>query len=383
MTFAAVLLLTLVPLNGFQTFDKELAGVQLIGMGESVHETDPFQTFRARLLQDLVRRHKVTALVLESGMPEVMAVDDYVTGRTDSIDFNASMPGYFGPLAETRNTVEWLRKWNAGEGRKRPVRVYGADFSGRAGDLIPTLDRLEALTAGDARSKALLDSIRAVALKTRSTWWKGAADKYATLSAEEKTALAASVTLLSDRVKHLSRSDVARQLAVVLRHNEEGLRVGMYAPTVPRDHAIAEVTLWIVGQLRPGERAVLWAHNAHVQRVAIKGPSVPPGSFIAAGARFDAILGDRYYAIGTTYGGPSRDDATPPKPDSVDAAMAEMKAEGFILPMRNGERPQWAGEERPMRFQNGYLTLKAGEAFDALVYFDRATAAVRSDNPPR
>lgn len=379
MNFAVVLLLTLYPLNDFRAFDDQLAGVQLIGMGESVHETDPFQTFRAQLLQDLVKRHSVTALVLESGLPEVMAVDDYVAGRTATIDFNAAMPGYFGPLTETRNTVEWMRTWNAGPGRKRPVRVYGADLSGRAGDMIPTLDRLEPLTADDARAKALLASIREVASKTRSTWWKGAADKYATLSAEEKTALAANVSLLADRVQRRSKSDLARQLASLLQHNEVALRVGMYSPTVPRDHAIAEITLWVVGQLRPGERAVFWAHNAHVQRAAIKGPAVPAGSFIASGARFDAVLGDRYYAIGTAYGGPSRDDGTPPAANSVDEELSKMGAPAFILPLRSKAAEAWMSEERAMRFQNGYLSLRAGDAFDALVYFDRAIPAARAE----
>ena len=52
--------------RAFRTLDAGVAGARLIGVGESVHEVQPFLTFRFQLLQSLVQRHRVTALVLES-----------------------------------------------------------------------------------------------------------------------------------------------------------------------------------------------------------------------------------------------------------------------------------------------------------------------------
>lgn len=119
--------------KAFRTLDGAIGKARLIGVGESVHEAEPFTSFRLQLLQDLVRRHRVTALVLESGLPEAMAVDDYVRGRTAAVDFDAALPGGLGALVEIRRTMEWLREWNLGEGRRRPVGVYGADLPGRSG----------------------------------------------------------------------------------------------------------------------------------------------------------------------------------------------------------------------------------------------------------
>jgi erythromycin esterase len=174
--------------KAFRTLDREIAGVRLIGVGESVHEAEPFLSFRLQLLQDLVRRHRVTALVLESGLPEAMALDDYVRGRTAKVDFDATLPGGFGSLEEIRRTMEWLREWNLGPGRKRPVSVYGADLPGRSGSIVPALDRLHELTA-DPDVRAAIDSVRPLAVRLSAGWWKGAAQKYDTLSPEEKASI--------------------------------------------------------------------------------------------------------------------------------------------------------------------------------------------------
>jgi erythromycin esterase len=367
----------------FRELDPGLEGVRLIGVGESVHESEPFAGFRARLLKDLVRRHRVTALVLESGLAEVMEADDYVRGRTATIDFDRALPGGHGSLAEVRRTIEWLREWNHGPGRAHPVGVYGADLPGRAGSLVPALDRLREMIPDDSTTLRLVESIRPIAVQNASGWWKGAADKYAKLTAEQKASLATDVSLLADRVNHLGTGDPerlarARRLVNVIVRSEESLRLGMYALPIPRDQALAENTLWVLGRLRPGERAVYWAHNAHVQKVGVTGPSLPPGVFPASGMRFDVALGSAYFAVGTSYGGPARDDQSSVKPGSVDGALEALGQGSTLLVLRGAPPSAWLSEPRPMRFQAGYLTLPLGAAFDAVFYFERAEAAEKA-----
>ena len=384
----------IVPLDAagqaFRTLDGAVAGARLIGVGESVHETQTFLTFRLQLLQDLVRRHRVTALVLESGLPEAMAVDDYVRGRTASVDFDAALPAGFGSLAEIRRTMEWLREWNLGPGRGRPVSVYGADLPARSGSMVPALDRLLELTAGDPGVKALVEAVRPTAVQASGAWWRQAAEKYGALPAETKAALTANVNRLVEHVNRLSvndadRLDWARRLALLVQQNEATLRLGMFAPTAPRDQAMAENTFWVLGRLAADERAVYWAHNAHVQRAPVQGPTLPPGRFPGAGMRFSEALGNKYLAIATAYGGSSRDKGTAPEDGSVDAALEKVAAGSFLLSLHTGEVPaavaSWLSKERPMRFQVEYLRLPLGGAFDAVAYFERATPAVRVSSP--
>ncbi|HEV7919611.1 MAG TPA: erythromycin esterase family protein [Thermoanaerobaculia bacterium] len=361
-----------VPIGSFRALDRRVAEARLIGVGESVHEVQPFLAFRLQLLQDLVRRHRVTALVLESGLPEAMALEDYLRGRTATVDFDAALPGGYGSLAEIRRTMQWLREWNLGPGRGHPVAVYGADLPGRAGSMVPALDRLQELDPGVTGE---IDAIRPLAVRLSGGYWRAASQKYDALSADEKAALTRGVKLL---VEHVQGGEWARRVALVIQQNETMLRLGAFAPDAPRDQAMADNTLWVLGRLRAGERAVYWAHNAHVQKVLITGSSLPPGRFPGAGTRFAAALGRRYCAIATAYGGPSMDDKTAATPGSVDAALESVGTGPFLLPLRRSAAvASWLAEERPMRFQAGYLTLPLGAAFDAVAYFDRATPASR------
>jgi erythromycin esterase len=372
--------------RAFRTLDRGIAAARLIGVGESVHETEPFLSFRLQLLQDVVRRHRVTALVLESGLPEAMALDDYVRGRTATVDFDATLPGGFGALEEIRRTMVWLREWNLGPGRKRPVGVYGADLPARSGSMVPALDRLQELTAGNADIRSAIDSVRPLATQISAGWWKGAAQKYGALSTDEKAALTTGVSQLVQRVNRLEgdkdRLEWARRLALVAQQHETVLRLGAFEATAPRDVAMTENTLWVLGRLAKGERAVYWAHNAHVQKVLVTGPPLPPGRFPSAGVRFDAALGKQYYAIATTYGGPSMDDQSASTSGSVDATLESVAKGPFLLVLRGGKRASavdaWLSQERLMRFQTGYLMVPLGAGFDAVAYFDRATPATRA-----
>ena len=72
-------------------------------------------------------------------------------------------------------------------------------------------------------------------------------------------------------------------------------------------------------------------------------------------------------------------DASAPAEGSLDAALGKVSAKPFLLVLKDA--PAWLSEERPMRFQTGYLDVAAGKAFDAVAYFDRATAAARVTKP--
>lgn len=257
--------------------------------------------------------------------------------------------------------------------------------------MVPALDRLGQLTNGDPDVRTLIDSVRPLAVRVSGGWWKAAVQKYDALSGDEKAALASGVSLLVDRVDRLSegekdRLEWARRVALVVRQNEAMLRLGAFSPTAPRDHAMAENTLWVLGRLAAGERAVYWAHNAHVQKVPVKGPPLPPGSFPSAGMRLAAALGTKYYAIATAYGGPSMDKAAVAESGSVDAALESVGTGPLFLPLDGGRRSSaiasWLSQERPMRFQVGYLVVPLGRAFDAVAYFDRATPAARVPTKP-
>ena len=371
----------------FASLDSRLDGVRLIGVGESVHEAEPFLAFRAALLQDLVRRHRVTALVLESGLPEVRAMDDYIRGRTSTVDFNAALPGGHGTLAGVRLTMEWLREWNLGTGRAHPVSIYGADLPVRSGSMVPALDALAELAKGNAQIASSIDEVRPLALQVAHTWWKGATGKYAAMPTESKAALATGVARLVAAVEGASGPDTerlewGRRNAFVVQQFEEMLRLGAFHPAMSRNRTLAGNALWVVGRLPRDERAVFWAHNAHVQRARVKSQSLPPpGDYPSTGSYLHEALGAQYLAIGTAYGGPSLDKSAAPEGGSVDAVLGEVMSPPYLLTLP-ADRPaaveRWLKAERPMRFQVGSVSLPLGAGFDAIAYFPAARKAAKA-----
>ena len=373
--------------RAFRSLESAVADARLIGVGESVHGMQQFIELRFALLKELVQRGRVTALILESGLPEAIAVNDYVRGRSDSVDFTSHLgPDYSGSDV-ARAVIRWLRDWNRGAGKSHPVAVFGADISiGDGRSMLPALERLHEVVGSDPPVDAVLDSLRPIASRVAAEWWNGAVRNYNALPAREKERLAALTTRLVTvaRAWRGGTSDErawAERFALIAQQDEVMLREGPRSADNPRDAAMAANTRWILDRLPSDERAVLWAHNAHVQRAPLEGGPLPPGALPGMGYRLGKDLADAYFAIGTAYGGRSADSATTPRAGSVDAALAEVSPSPFLLSLRGAPRAgavdAWLDAKRPMRFQVGYLTLPLAGAFDAIVYVDRASPAVK------
>jgi len=373
--------------RALRALDSAAAGARVIGVGESVHNMQQFMELRFALLQHLVRHGRVTAVVLESGLPEAIAVDDWVHGRTDSVDFTTRLGPDYNDSEVIRRVMSWLREWNLGAGKAHPVAIYGADMSiGDGRSMLPAMDRLQALAGTDARIATALDSLRPLATRVAASWWNGALRNYAALSADDKGRLTELTTRLVAAARAWRGGDAnrrtwAERLALLTQQDEVMLREGPFSPDLPRDAAMAANTRWIVDRLPSGERAMLWAHNAHVQRVPITAPALPRGAFPSVGHRLGEALGAGYFAIGTAYGGPSIDSASAPRAGTVDAALAGIASAPYLLPLRgvprSGSLGAWLYADRPMRFQVGHIVLPLASAFDAIVYFDRIRPAAK------
>jgi erythromycin esterase len=283
--------------------------------------------------------------------------------------------------------MTWLREWNLGAGKAHPVAVYGADISiGDGRSMLPALDRLQAVAGTDARIAAVLDSLRPLATRVAAPWWNGALRNYEALPADGKGRLTELTTRLVAAAREWSggtrdQKTWAERFALIAQQDEVMLRRGPFSPEAPRDAAMAANTRWIVDRLPSGERAMLWAHNAHVQRTLITAPALPRGALPSMGYRLGNALGAGYFAIGTAYGGPSIDSASAPRAGTVDAALAGIASAPYLLPLRGvprtGALGTWLYAERPMRFQVGHLVLPLASAFDAIVFFDRIGPAIR------
>ena len=145
-------------------------------------------------------------------------------------------------------------------------------------------------------------------------------------------------------------SEVVDRALLNARIIVQNLQMWAGIPQVIRDAAMAENVAWLTEQV-PGERIVLWAHNAHISRT--------PGMM---GAHLAERFGEGYLPIGfatatgeySAYGasGLSTHDLQEPPAESFEATFQDATAPDFILDLRAADAGDpgsaWLAESRPV-----------------------------------
>lgn len=110
-----------------------LGKVKVIAVSEGTHGmVEPFY-FRNELIKLLVRKKKISAVALESGLVESKLAYDYVLGadiKLDSVSTYGMNCG-FGDFSWNRELLIWLRSYNK-KHPDEPVHFYGFDIPGCA-----------------------------------------------------------------------------------------------------------------------------------------------------------------------------------------------------------------------------------------------------------
>jgi erythromycin esterase len=247
----------------------------LIGVGEPNHGARECLQLRLTQSLDLARRLGVRYVALEAGAAEVFPLDDYVNGLDVDVVTAVSRLGYWmWDTHEMLAVLDELREFNLKAPATGRVHLVGVDvqYSRRAAqyllsELASTLssidrDALEVLAFVDDPAAAdvpqLLNVIEALSLRTRSS----------TL----RTALA-------------------------LEQVRQRLRMGLRGPSLEymtREQGMATMAL-VLARYLGGAKAVVWAHNSHVDFDAMSGvPSM--GTFLRGS------LGRRYVSVGVFVG---------------------------------------------------------------------------------
>lgn len=261
---------------------------RVVALGEPAHGVHQPLTFRNRLFEYLVEELGFTAIAVESAFPESRSLSDYVSGGPGTAEAALAENRTWSsePLQENLHLIRWMHDYNAGPGRKRPVRFYAIDLSytGPWGSR-PTPAAIKLALAYlrkvDAASARSLESLF-------EPWWpRLSGDPAVTMTKSEHDALTAAtddlIALLErERVTFLAAAPAAEyecalRASIVARQADRMFRVAPVGPPydqVPpsawkminvRDAAMAENVLWALNQQGQGGRLLVVAHNAHVQ----------------------------------------------------------------------------------------------------------------------
>ena len=97
---------------------------RVVALGEPAHGVHEPLAFRNHLLEYLVEELGFTAIAVESAFPESRPLADYVAGGPGTVEavVGENRVWWPEPLEKNVQLVRWLRAYNAGPGRRRPVR---------------------------------------------------------------------------------------------------------------------------------------------------------------------------------------------------------------------------------------------------------------------
>ncbi len=246
-----------------------------------------FFNLKDRLFRDLVRHHGVTVFALEAAQPEAREMDRYVvTGAGDPRHALRSMGFWTWNTEEVLALVRWMRHYNATRGTKPVLHFAGFDMQ----SAVVASRNVVAASNKRARMPARKPPMLSLAFGNPPPAL-GAMSDAAWRSCQ--ASIAAIAPFVS---RYVSDVDVRHDFVVLREFAADGpslFKAGMDG-TIVRDKAMADNVTWLAGVRYPGQKFVLWAHNAHI---ADRPTAASMGSILSR--RF----GRAYYRLGFAFDG--------------------------------------------------------------------------------
>ncbi len=305
------------PTDDLAPFGPLLEGVDVVGIGESVHTTGGEIAMRARLIRYLVSELGFRVLALENPRIQTATGMAPFVERCEGTAEDAAL--YIDPIWWDRSTpalLQWLCDYNQ-EHPADPVSVIGADIR-EPWDLFRELEAFFG-AAAPADAMGLLDGMRTclgVGHADRRAFFEdptvqGYFAGTATPQAEHDACVAGTAAglayLETNRAALVAASserdaELARLAVVGLEAFDTSifhLSRGDLAMANPlRDIAMADVLATLLRLDHPDARTIVFAHDGHIMSASHEVLSGQWRGVMNLTTILEAELGDRYAAIG-------------------------------------------------------------------------------------
>lgn len=259
-------------------------GKPIIGLGESLHGSETVSRAILQMIKSMVIGQQCKVIMLEKGSDTGLKWDLYVQGLTPDSTINEikeEVRQYKTSLDGTVEFLRWLREYNQGQVKK--VRVFGLDRM--ADPRVYLFDYFTILNEGRR------DSVFASFLDTVSGQYVGDIINFI----QKDTTL----------MQGLGGKD-ADYLLMILKDQYRLMQA--YADTVDvladnrcdelRDFFMSVRAKWIIGTyLARGEKAVVYAHSGHVNKLNLGFSRHIDISNCSLGGYLHQEFGNQYYVI--------------------------------------------------------------------------------------
>ena len=359
---------------------------RVVAFGENAHYLHEWNRFRTRLFKYLVHEHGFSVFILESGLVEGRHIHDYVNGEDVAWErVVGSVTNGWGVWAELHELIVWMREYNADPANRRRLRFYGTDGSGNWAHARLALDAvLGFLGRVDGEAAAHLETELGEAMRSadfagrdrldRAGWDRLVAGSARIVSSIEQRRLAYQEAGSRDDYDWgLMSARVLRDLMLAFAQTETDFSIGFRTFWNVRDAAMADQVRWILDREGPAARALIGAHNTHLQQYPVRVQRASSmGTYLA-----ERIGRDRIVFIGAQSACTVKGED--PRPDSNQAVYDRVGPECYFLDLRRAPREgpaaDWLEVERPDRSNLRYQPVAPGRAWDCFVFHRRVSIA--------
>jgi len=386
------------PFDDLAPFGALIGEARVVCLGESRHDLHEQFLLKHRLTRYLVEEHGFTLFLLEESFVTSEKVNAYLLeGKGDPQEILGESANWFAwETEEMVDLLTWMRGHNetAPEGEK--VRFYGLDITDPLAGIEAVLRYLGRYDR--PYRKAIGGWFLGLDLFSRLSWQE-TMSRYSALSDEQRAELNENYTALVNRleskgpeyVADSSEEEYERALrfAIVARESQRLYTSGSRTEGgVIRDRAMADNALWVLDRT-PGERALLWAHNAHVakEEIEIVVPGVmETGPVLDLAAHLEEVLGEDLVTVAFALGRSADPYVRLPRhePGSVEHTLVGVGIPNFLLDLasapRKGPVRLWLDEPARLQMEEGYVQCRLDEAYDAILFVHegRRTRPTRS-----
>ncbi|HJT74147.1 MAG TPA: erythromycin esterase family protein [Chitinophaga sp.] len=370
---------------------SQMGNKKFVGLGEGTHGTAEFYSLRYWITRILVEEKGFTHIAFENDLSDTWLLEQELDNSTSPDTLMRKYLLSIWQNEETLELLEWVREYN--RTHKRKVRIDGLDYVMLKPDVI-LLKRLLGNITDPAIRRSLSNLELPAALQDEA--WEGMNRKgyrpdFALLSQSSHGGY-----LLADTLdKKIAGMDIPGKAIchAALVNIKQGFGPFYSAVSqtaeISRDSSMAYNALLLAGA--PGEKMIIWAHNAHLAKKGIFNNAVG-----GAGGHLLKMFPGNYFVLGTgtatgtfsatteardTYTNPmSAYPLQQPKENSWDSVLnnSTLPAYYFFPAKYNPSK-----EEKPLRFigynpdsgPKTYDTTNMTDLFDAFLFIKETHAS--------
>ena len=228
---------------------RQLVGdCKVVGLGENTHGTSEVFKMKDRIIRYLAENCGFDIFALEANMPECYQLNNYTVGGIDN-PIRLLIGIYMWPWRthEMLNMIEWMKAFNASKPR---ITFTGVDMQNYNGPIL----QLQTIFEKNPSDKNLVEKIKDKLHRIYPRPFR--------IDGELAEDIDSDLEELKTRIEAKNRTPMQRAWAL---QNIDLLHQFLSQKKDPdwRDRGMAENLLWILRN-NPGSKAVVWAHNAHI-----------------------------------------------------------------------------------------------------------------------